>query len=208
MKKIAQIILMCIVLGTSLTCFNAAGQDTPVQSGFGINFNGAPTGYTSVIRDDKHFLPMRKVFELMEGIVFYRDRDSKILVLSRNGDIITHIIGDKTITVNGEEKIFENQSFTLNNETYISVDMISAALCPDCIFYHNRELNIEKQMLSNEYHIFIKDVLDLARNSNFYPERFQRYINYHVKNPGFSFWFWSISIINCRHSLISITLLI
>ena len=186
MKKIAQIILMCIVLGTSLTCVNATGQDVPTQSGFGINFNGVPTGYTSVIRNDKHFLPIRKVFELMEGIVFYRDRDCKILVLSRDGDTITHIIGDKTITVNGEEKIFENQSFTINNETYISVDMISAALCPDRIFYYNRQLNIEKQIINNEYHKVIKDVLDLARNSNFYPEKFKRYKNYHGKYPAYS----------------------
>lgn len=186
MKKLAWIILMCIVLSASLTCVNATGQDAPLQSGFGIHFNGAPTGYTSLICSDKHFLPMRKVFELMDGIVFYRDRDSKILVLTRDGDTITHIIGDKTITVNEEEKIFENPSFTINNETYISVDMISAALCPDRISYDNQQLNIQKYIFNNEYHIVIQDVLDLCRNSNFYAERFQRYINYHIEMPAYS----------------------
>ncbi len=186
MKKMSAIILVCVVFIISLTCVKATSQDIDVQSGFVININGVGTGYTSVICNNKHYLPIRKVFEIIEANVFYRNRDDKILVLTRDGDTITHIIGDKTITVNGKEKTFGNTSFKINNETYISVDMIAAALCPDRIFYHNHQLNIEKQLIINEYHKIIKDVLDLAKNSNFYPERFKRYKDYHGKYPDYS----------------------
>ena len=64
--------------------------------------------------------------------------------------------------------------------------MVSAAFCPDGISYDNQQLNIQKHFFNSDYHRVIKDVLDLCRNSNFYPERFQRYINYHVKMPAYS----------------------
>ena len=186
MKKMLAMMLVCIMFITSLVCVKAMGEYADVKNGFAINFNGMATGYTSVIRNDTHFLPMRKIFETMEANVFYRSRDSKILVLSRDGDTITHVVGDKIITVNGTEKVFGNPSFIVNNETYMPVDMVAAALCPNRIFYHNRQLNIEKKLITNEYHKVIKEVLNLAQNSNFYPERFQRYKNYHAKYPDYS----------------------
>ena len=186
MKRIMATILICVIFSSALTCVNATGQEQDTQNGFFINFNNVATGYTSVIHGDKHFLPMRKVFELMEANVFYRKRDSKILVLTRDGDTITHIIGDKTITVNGKEKTFENPSLKINSETYMPVDMIAAVICPDRISYHNKQLNIEKQIINNEYHKVIKEVLALAKNSNFYPERFKRYKDYHGKYPKYS----------------------
>jgi len=74
----------------------------------------------------------------------------------------------------------------MNNETYMPVDMVAAALCPNRIFYQEQQLNIEKQLITNEYHKVIKEVLNLAQNSNFYPERFQRYKNYHAKHPDYN----------------------
>ncbi len=184
MRKTTATVLICILFITSLIYVQATDED--VQKGFEIIINGQKTGYASVIRDDKHHLPMRKVLELMEAKVFYRGRDGKILVLTRDGDTITHLIGDKVMTVNGKEKFFEHPSFKINYETYISVDMIAAALCPKRIFYHNRQLNIEKPIANNQYHKAIKDVLDLAQNSNFYPERFKKYKDFHAKYPQYS----------------------
>lgn len=106
--------------------------------------------------------------------------------MSRDGDIIRHIVGENTITINGEQKVFENPSVLENNETYIPIDMLSATLCPDGISYDNQQLNIKKYISNSDYHMVIKEVLNVCRNSNFYPEKFQRYINYHVKMPDYS----------------------
>lgn len=122
----------------------------------------------------------------MGASVFYRSSDRQVLALSRDGDIIRHIVGDNKITVNDEQKEFENPSVLENNETYISIEMVSAAFCPDGISYDNQQLNIQKQIFNTDYHRVINDVLNVCRNSNFYPERFQRYINYHVKMPAYS----------------------
>ena len=182
MRKISAIILICIVCIASLNCVKA----NSAENSFEINFNGVATGYTSVISNDTQYLPMRKIFEMMDANVFYRSRDNKVLVLSRDGDTITHTIGDKTITKNGMEMTFENPSLVKDNETYISADMISAVLCPERIFCQDNQLIIEKRMTDNEYHKVIKEVLDFARNENFYPERFERYKNYHAKYPEYS----------------------
>jgi len=186
MKKQFAIIIACIVFITSLTCFSVFSQVANSQRGFAIEFNGEETEYTSVVRNDTHYVPMRMIFEKMGAAVFYRGRDCQVLALSRDGDIIRHIVGDNIITVNGEEKVFETPSVLENDVTYIPIDMVTAAFCPDGISYDNNQINIQKHFFSNDYHKVIKDVLDVCRDSAFYPERFQRYINYHVKNPAYS----------------------
>ena len=186
MKKQLAIIMACIVFITTFTCDSVNCEGFNVQSGFAIEFNGEVTDYTSVIYNNTHYVPMRKVFEKLGAYVFYRVRDNQVLALSRDGDIIRHIVGENVITINGEQKIFENSSVIEFNETYVPVDMVSTSFCLDGISYDNQQLNIQKQIFDSDYHMVIKDVLDVCRSSNFYPERFQRYINYHVRMPDYS----------------------
>jgi len=186
MKKWLSIFIICVVFTTYLTDVIASEQRDNIQSGFMIEFNGEYSDYSGVISDNTHYVPLRRVFEKMGSVIFYRKRDRQILALTRDGDIICHNVGSNSIIINGELKVFENPSILENNEAYISIEMLTAALCPDGISYDNQKLNIQKQIFNNEYHIVIKDVLALCQNSNFYPERFQRYINYHIKNPAYS----------------------
>jgi len=186
MKKLVAIIMTCVVLVVSLTCVGAIYQEFNDNSGYPVHFNGESADYSSVLYNNTHYVPMRKVFEKMGAEVFYRSRDRQIMALSRDGDIITHIVGGNIITVNGEQKVFETTSVSENDETYIPLDMVSVAFCPDGISYQNQQLNIQKCFLNTDYHQVIKDVLDLSKNSNFYPEKFQRYINLHVKYPEYS----------------------
>lgn len=174
-----------IILFTSLS-FVSVCADYTVQSGYAIEFNGEATGYNSVVIGNVHYVPMRMIFEKMGASVFYRNSDRQVLALSRDGDIIRHIVGDNKITVNGENKVFECSSVLENNGTYIPVDMVTVAFCPDGISYDNQKLNIQKHFFYTDYHGVIKDVLDVSRYSNFYPEKYQRYINYHVKMPSYS----------------------
>ena len=120
----------------------------------------------------------------MGSLVFYRSSDKTVLILSRDGDVITHVVGEGIITVNGEERRYDNPSFLVNNDTYISIDMISAGMCPDRVFYENQQLHIEKNIVFNEHHKIITTVLEQAKNSDFYPERFERYKNYYAKNQS------------------------
>ncbi len=186
MKKILAIILICVVFITSLTFIGASCEESDVQNSYAIELNGEATDYTFVICNDTHYVPLRGIFEKLGASVFYRDRDRQIIALSRDGDIISHIVGDNKILVNGEIKTFEITSVLENGITYIPIDMVSVAFCPDGISYDNEKLNIQKYFFNTDYHKVIKDVLDVSKNSNFYPERFQRYINYHVKMPNYS----------------------
>lgn len=185
MKKRLAIIITCIVFVTSLTFVSATYQDY-IYKGYEIEFNGVETEYTSIVSSDTHYVPLRMIFEKMGAHVFYRSSDRQVLVLSRDGDIIRHIVGDNVITVNGEQKTFENTSISEDDGTYIPLEMVSVALCPDGISYDDRKMNIQKYMANTDYHMIIKEVLDVCRESNFYPENFQRYINYHIKMPDYS----------------------
>ncbi len=186
MKKLLAIIMIFIIFFASSTCVSATNQDANAESGFSIEFNGETTGYTSIIRNDTHFVPLRMIFEKMGASLFYRDSDSQILALSRDGDVISHIVGGNVITINGEQKVLENPSFSENEITYIPVEMLIPALCPDGIFYDYPNLNIQKHFFYEDYHRIIKDVLDVSKTSNFHPERFKRYISYHSGYPAYS----------------------
>lgn len=186
MRQKLLIIIMCILFIIPLTCVISTAQEYNTQTGFAIEINGEVTEYTSIIHNNTHYVPMRMVFEKMGAHVFYRDSDCQILALSRDGDIIRHILGDNVITVNGEQKIFEFPSVLINSDTYIPIDMVSACFYPDEILYDNQRLNIQKQMMTNYYNVLVQDVLDVCMSSDFYPEKFQRYIDYHAKMPTYN----------------------
>lgn len=192
MKKQLTIILMCLILFASFACANAVEDEitqeidaeTPTPSGFTIAFNGEVSEHISTIRDDTHYVPLRKVFEKMGAFVFYRNRDKQILALSHDGHVIRHIVGDNKITVDDVPKPISHPSLIENGVTLISVDALLAALCPDGILFDNQQLNI--QFTLKEPDKMVKDVLNVCKSINFYPERFKRYINYHAKKPASS----------------------
>ncbi len=185
MKKFLAIFMTCILFFTSSICVSA-NQDFNPEASFEIQFNGVNTGYVSIVRNNTHYIPLRTIFETMGAFVFYRSRDWQVLALTRDGEMIRHIVGEKSINVNGEQRFFDNPSISENYTTYIPIEMLSSALCVDGVSYENNKLNIKKYLFNNDYHKVIKDVLDMIDNSNFYPERFKRYINYHLKMPSFS----------------------
>ena len=186
MKKRLAIIIICALFFISSVCVVANNEEFTTKPGFAIEFNGDKTGYMSVILNNTHYVPIRVIFEKMGATVYYRERDNKVLALTRDGDMISHIVGENTVTVNKEQKSFENPSFKENYITYIPVEMLTLALCPDGISYVDEKLNIQKQIYTSNYHEAVKDVLDVRWLGNFYPEKFQEYINYHRTIPAYS----------------------
>lgn len=186
MKKYIAILMACIAFITSITSINATYHEDYVQPGFVIEFNGEQTEYKSIVHNNIHYVPLRTIFEKLGASVFYRERDCQILALSRDGDLIKHIIGENRIVINGEEKTFEYTSLLNNDGTYIPIEMVSTIFSIDDIFYDSQQLIIKKHFYNNDYHRIIQDVLEVCRYSNFYPERFQRYISYHINNPDCS----------------------
>ena len=186
MKKVLALLIMCMVLVSSLTTMCAMATQVEGQIGYDIVFNGEMINYTSVMVDNIHNVPIRKICEKMGAVVFFRQRDNQVLVLTRNGDMVSHKVGSTTISVNGQVIKFNAPSIVKNNETYISAEMLLSVFCPDAIYCENKQLIIQKQFVTNSYHVIVKDVLDLCRNSNFHPERFQRYVRHHNQNPNYS----------------------
>lgn len=185
MKKFLALIMICVLISTSVMCINANDLSYEEQ-GYEILFNSETTGYTSVIHNNIHYVPIRKVFEKMGASVFYSSADRQILALAGNGDIIQHVMEENILTVNGQKKVFNNPSIIINNESYIPIDMLSIAFWTDSVSYDNQQLNIQKQISDNAYIKSIREVLAVSKSSNFNPEKFHRYINYHVNMPSLS----------------------
>lgn len=186
MKKWLSIMLTLIACIPYLTFAGATTEDTAIESGFEITFNGEMLDCTSVIYNNKHYVPLRNVFEKMGATVFYRSRDSLVLALSRDGDMIRHIVGSDSIIINGVETVVDYSSFTSDYRTYIPLEMVLVAFMPNGITFDNQQLNIQKTILTNDYHKVIKDILDLCWLGTFNPENFQKYIYQHAVMPSYS----------------------
>ncbi len=186
MKRRILIIMVCVVCVLSSMCAAATSGEIEAECGFVIVINGEMTEHTSVIRDNTHYLPARTVFEKIGAYVFYRSCDHRMLVLSRDGDIIQHVVGSRAITVNGEEKNFPNPSVSENYVTYLPIDMMSTAFRTNAVSFDNQQIIIRKPISNTDYGKAVNDALYASNYSNFYPEKFKRYINYHIKKPDLS----------------------
>ena len=181
MKRLLSLVIVCLMLLTSVPTF--ASQDVNAN-GYSVAVNGALVDGETLTYNDSVYVPFRKVFENMGAQIFYRSRDKQILALSRDGDEIYHYVGSNKVVFNGVEKTLANPSILHNDETYIPLELLEQTLYPDGILYENQMMNIQKYMGNSDYNKIIQDVLDFSKNKGFYPERFHRYINYHVKKPN------------------------
>lgn len=187
-KRLLIIITVFIILITSCARVGADSRVFGMQPGFAVEFNGTPTGGVSVVSGGAHCVPMREIFEKAGAAVFYRCRDRKILVLSRDGDMIYHTVGENTVTVNGVQSELSMPSFSDNGKTYIPVDMVSIALCPERISYDGGKINIQKYIFNNDLHKIIGDILNVSDSDIFHAERFQKYITCHSNVPSYAVW--------------------
>lgn len=186
MKKRILTIIMCVASFLFSMYAGAISEGTDSECGLPIVINGQVTEYTSVVLNDTHYLPVRPVFEKIGARVFFRSRDSRILVLSHDGDIIQHVVGTSAITVNGEEKSFPNSSVSENYVTYLPMDMMTAAFRTNAVLIDSQQINIQKPISNTDYGKAVNDALYACNYSNFYPENFKRYINYHINKPDLS----------------------
>lgn len=185
MKKSFIIMMVCVLVFATVNNAGVMGNDYPYDNGLNITCNGEDAYCSSVVYNNTHYVPLRIIFVKMGALVYYRGSDHQILALTRDGDMIRHISGSNMITVNGVEKLLTNSSLVVNNTVYIPLEMVTVSLCPDGITYENNQLNIQKQMYTSDYHKAVKDVMDMSWHGAFDPQKFQRYINYHRKNPAY-----------------------
>lgn len=183
MKKILAILLLYIL------CFSAgisANAQTALQSGLPVTVNRATVQGTAIFSHNTHYIPLRTVMEALGASVYYRSSDSQVLALSRDGDLIRHIVGTNVITVNGEDHLCDSPSLMENGTTYLPLSMLNPSFCPDAVSYENGQLNIWKYLFQTDYHKVIGEVLAVSRATNFYPERFPKYLSYHIQMPAYT----------------------
>lgn len=166
-------------------CMSVTGQEIGTQSGLPLSINGSLSGDYSILHDQMHYLPLRAVFEKLGASVYYRSLDKQILALTPSGDTIRHNIGSNVISKNDVASSTEFSSRLFGDVAYIPIDMLYIAFSPDSLSCGDQQLDIQKQMPDNQQTRLIKDVLAVSKACNFYPERFQRYLNYHSKMPSY-----------------------
>lgn len=156
------------------------------ENGFAIVINGNTEDFSTSVFDETHYVPLRTVFEKAGARVYFRNRDHQILILTRDGDMVRHVVGTNTISVNGMAKSFSKPSVSEQFTTYLPVDMLAAAFRAGAVTVENQQITVHTPIPNTDYGKAVNDVLYTGMYSTFNPEKFQRYINYHIKNPGYS----------------------
>ena len=129
-------------------------------------------------------VPFRKIFESMGTVVWFNEVDNSILGTTIDGEEIRHTNGTNKATINGVEKTYDSISEVINDRTLIPVRMVADLLGADVSWIEkNNEVQIKKDMISNESNQIIKRVLEHALDNNFNPEDFRRYTDYLGKHP-------------------------
>ena len=137
-----------------------------------------------IIVDGRTKVPFRAIFETMGTVVYYRESDKSIIGLSRDGDVIKHTVGTNKATINGVEKTYDSISEIRNYRTLIPVRMVADLLNAEVEWDgKNQEVEIEKDIVTNDYHRSIRKIIEHSIDQNFNPEDFKRYLDYQEKHP-------------------------
>ena len=83
-------------------------------------------------------------------------------------------------------KSFSKPSVSEQFTTYLPVDMLAAAFRAGAVTVENQQITVHTPIPNTDCGKAVNDVLYTGMYSTFNPEKFQRYINYHIKNPGYS----------------------
>lgn len=136
-----------------------------------------------IIVDGRTKVPFRAIFETMGTVVYHRAKDNSILAITRDGDAIYHVIGTNKATKNGKEFTFDSTSELKNDRTLIPVRMVADLLNAKVEWDGNTsEVDITKEIETNEYHKKIRGILGCSIDKNFNPEDFKRYVSYQYKH--------------------------
>ncbi len=138
-----------------------------------------------IVVDGRTKVPFRAIFESMGTIVYYRDSDSSVLGITRDGDTIYHKVGTNKATINGVEKTYDSVSEMRNYRTLVPVRMVADLLRADVEWVEKtKTVEIEKEIETSTYHKLVRGILGCAVDQNFNPEDFDRYLNYQRKNTN------------------------
>ncbi len=154
--------------------------------GVPIIVNGKTADFTATLRDEIFYVPLRAVFEAAGARVYFRSRDAQILVLTRDGDMIRHHVGTNTVNVNGMVKTCQNNTVSEQHTTYIPIDLLTAALRTGAVSVGAEEICVQTPIPNTDYGKAVNDTLYMATYGTFNPEKFQRYIDYHIQHPEYN----------------------
>ena len=184
-KKFISSLVIATTITTSLPNLVLAKSESANNKEIKVYFNDEQISFDQqpVIVDGRTKVPFRAIFETMGTVVYYRESDKSILGLSRDGDVIQHTIGTNKATINGIEKTYDSISEMMNGRTLIPVRMVSDLLNAEVEWKEkSKEVLIEKEITTNEYHQKIRGILECTLNNNFNPEDFKRYLDYQYKH--------------------------
>lgn len=183
-KKIISSLLIAanLALPANITL---AKEESKTHQEIQVYFNNEKIEFDQqpIIVNGRTKVPFRAIFETMGTVVYYRESDSSILGLTRDGDTIYHVVGTNKATINGIEKTYDSVSEIVNDRTLIPVRMVADLLSAEVEWKEKtKTVDIEKNIETNEFHKKIRGIMGCVIDQNFNPEDFKRYIDYQCKN--------------------------
>lgn len=198
MKKIGSIVVAgTILLGSNsivlakennyVSANNIRQNKTNTQEEIEVYYNGEKIEFDQkpILVNDRTLVPFRKVFESMGCIVYYNNSESKVMALTKEGDILTHTIGTNTFELNGEEKTFDSASTILNDRTLIPLRAVAETLSAE-VEWNDKEQTVTIEKEESTLDEIEKEVISHVLDVNYNPKDTKRYVEYRKQHPELS----------------------
>ena len=198
MKKIGSIVVAgTILLGSNsivlakennyVSANNIKQSTTNKQEEIEVYYNGERIEFDQqpILVNDRTLVPFRKVFESMGCIVYYNNSESKVMALTKEGDILTHTIGTNTFDLNGEEKTFDSASTILNDRTLIPLRAVAETLSAE-VEWNDKEQTVTIEKEETKLDDIEKEVINHVLDINYNPKDTKRYVEYRRQHPELS----------------------
>ncbi len=129
--------------------------------------------------DGREYLPFMEVCEALGAVVYENDLKNSVFIISRDGDTLTHTVGNGFYILNGEIKILPYPSVYREKDILVPPEMIETAFVVKI-----NGTQITREMYTSYYNELITGLLQYCIYGDFYPENFERYYRYACNNPG------------------------
>lgn len=129
------------------------------------------------------YMPLESACVAVGAAVYKTDDAAEYYIISRDGDVMICRGGCDYYELNGRQINTSSKFIYTDEKEMLAPFSVFAETFAFNVVYDDKGAHIIRNLSTNIYNEYVKDVMRFCFNEHFYPENFSRYLKYHVENP-------------------------
>lgn len=136
------------------------------------------------IADERVYMPIESACAAVGAAVYKSGDGGEYYIISRDGDVMVCRAGCDYYELNGRQINTSSRFIYTDAGEMLAPFSMFAETFAFNVVYDDKGAHIIRNLSTNIYNEYVKDVMRFCFGEHFYPENFSRYLKYHVQNPG------------------------